>query len=246
MSQVANFSRHDALLDKLHEMRDFGGPAITRGLTDEVVLDFLRERDDLALAIDRAYEAFVGYKKTHADFLALEEGEQIRQAHTGLTNFYAKDAVNPYVAVGAAGPWIITLKGAVVYDVGGYGMLGFGHAPQAVLDAMNQTHGMANICARSIWCVAAISRSRSSARISLIPMASGSVANPTLIARSAFGLSAPLVDFPCDDEQRDTARMNDALETLVGVCPTQYMWGLRLFRTRPDGEPSLYRRRSGA
>ena len=61
MSQVANFSQHDALLNKLHEMRDFGGPAITRGLSDEVVLDFLRERDDLALAIDRGYDAFRGY-----------------------------------------------------------------------------------------------------------------------------------------------------------------------------------------
>ena len=150
MSQVANFSKHDALLNKLHEMRAFGGPAITRGLKDEVILDFLREREDLALAVDRAYVAFVGYKQTHPDFLELEESAQIHQAHTGLTNFYAKDAVNPYVAAGAAGPWIITLKGAVVYDVGGYGMLGFGHAPQTVLNAMNQTHVMANIMTASV------------------------------------------------------------------------------------------------
>lgn len=150
MSQLANFSRHDALLNKLHEMRACGGPAITRGLTDEVILDFLRERDDLAVAIDRAYEAFVGYRKSHADFLALDESEQIEKAHTGLTNFYAKDAVNPYVAVGGAGPWVVTLKGAVVYDVGGYGMLGLGHSPQSVLDAMNQTHVMANIMTASV------------------------------------------------------------------------------------------------
>jgi len=39
----------------------------------------------------------------------------------------------------------VTLKGAVVYDCGGYGMLGLGHAPQAVLDAMNKPHVMANI-----------------------------------------------------------------------------------------------------
>ena len=150
MSQVANFSRRDALLHKLHEMRDCGGPAITRGLTDEVILDFLHERDDLALAIDRAYAAFVGYSKTHPALLALEEREQILEAHSGLTNFYAKDAVNPYVAAGGAGPWIITLKGAVVYDVGGYGMLGLGHAPGQVLDAMNQPHVMANIMTASV------------------------------------------------------------------------------------------------
>ena len=150
MSQVANFSQHDALLNKLHEMRDFGGPAITRGLSDEVILDFLRERDDLALAIDRGYEAFRGYRKTHPDLVALEESEQIETAHSGLTNFYAKDAVNPYVAVAGAGPWVITLKGAVVYDVGGYGMLGLGHAPRHVLDAMNQPHVMANIMTASV------------------------------------------------------------------------------------------------
>jgi acetylornithine/succinyldiaminopimelate/putrescine aminotransferase len=33
----------------------------------------------------------------------------------------------------------------VLYDAGGYGMLGFGHNPAAVLEAMNQPHLMANI-----------------------------------------------------------------------------------------------------
>ena len=44
-------------------------------------------------------------------------------------NFYADDAVNPYVAIAARGPWVVTLKGAVLHDSGGYGMLGFGHTP---------------------------------------------------------------------------------------------------------------------
>lgn len=149
MSQLANTQALEPKLACLHEMRDFGGPAITRGLTDEVIQDFLAERDDLALAIDRAYARFQELKTTRPDYLALEETDQIREAHSGLTNFYAKDAVNPYVAVGGAGPWIITLKGAVVYDVGGYGMLGLGHAPQAILDAMNQPHMMANIMTAS-------------------------------------------------------------------------------------------------
>jgi acetylornithine/succinyldiaminopimelate/putrescine aminotransferase len=47
----------------------------------------------------------------------------------GFVNFYADDAVNPYVALAARGPWVITLKGAVLHDSGGYGMLGFGHTP---------------------------------------------------------------------------------------------------------------------
>ena len=134
----------------LHEMREFGGSAITRGIRDEVILDFLESHPDLGVAIDRAYERFVDLKESHADFLALDESEQIRGAHSGLTNFYAKDAVNPYVALAGSGPWIITLKGAVVYDCGGYGMLGLGHAPQAVLDAMNKPHVMANIMTASV------------------------------------------------------------------------------------------------
>lgn len=149
MSYVAKTPALEPKLARLHEMRDIGGPAITRGLTDDVIQDFLAERDDLALAIDRAYSRFQELKTTRPDYLALDETDQVRQAHAGLTNFYAEDAVNPYVAVGGAGPWIITLKGAVVYDVGGYGMLGFGHAPQSVLDAMNQPHVMANIMTAS-------------------------------------------------------------------------------------------------
>jgi len=150
MPQLADSQAFEPKLACLHEMRDFGGPAITRGLTDDTILDFLADREDLALAIDRAYARFQELSDTRPDFLALEETDQVRQAHAGLTNFYAKDAVNPYVAVGGAGPWIVTLKGAVVYDVGGYGMLGFGHAPQAVLDAMNQPHVMANIMTASV------------------------------------------------------------------------------------------------
>ncbi|MGB5334161.1 MAG: aminotransferase class III-fold pyridoxal phosphate-dependent enzyme [Woeseiaceae bacterium] len=147
---MANLRNPRSALAHLGEMRDCGGPAITRGLTDDVVLDFLKDRADLATAIDRGYAAFLSLKESHADFLALEESEQIRRSQEGLKNFYATDGVNPYVAVAAAGPWIVTLKGAVVYDCGGYGMLGFGHAPQFVLDAMNQPQVMANVMTPSI------------------------------------------------------------------------------------------------
>ncbi len=132
-------------LNRLGEMRDFGGAAMTRGLTDEIIGEFLQESTDLAIAIDRGYDAFLALKETHADLLLLDESEQVRRSQEGLTNFYATDGVSPYVAVAAAGPWIVTLKGAVVYDCGGYGMLGLGHAPAAVLDAMNQSHVMANV-----------------------------------------------------------------------------------------------------
>ena len=54
--------------------------------------------------------------------------------------------INPYVAlggfrsVGCILPWC-----GIVLECGGYGMLGFGHAPTQVLEAMNKPHVMANI-----------------------------------------------------------------------------------------------------
>jgi acetylornithine/succinyldiaminopimelate/putrescine aminotransferase len=126
-------------------MRAHGGPAQTVGLTDTVIREFLAADTRLALAIERAYARFLQLKDSHADFLALAEADQIAEAQDGLTNFYAADVVNPYVAAGAVGPWIVSLKGAVIYDCGGYGMLGLGHAPAAVLEAMDQPHVMANV-----------------------------------------------------------------------------------------------------
>ena len=129
VSKLTDVNSRQAAFDRLREMREHGGAAITRGLADEFVMDFLEERADLMTAIDRGYEAFLELKESHAEFLQLDESEQITRSQDSLTNFYRTDGVNPYVAVGAAGPWIVTLKGAVIYDCGGYGMLGFGHAP---------------------------------------------------------------------------------------------------------------------
>lgn len=150
MSQSASKLTSEILISKLNEMRRCGGPAITTGLLDDVIEDFLDDYEALATAIERAYDVFDRAKTTHADFLELSEEDQIARAQDGYTNFYAEDAVNPYVAAAAAGPWLVTLKGAVVYDCGGYGMLGLGHAPAVVLEAMNQPHVMANIMTASI------------------------------------------------------------------------------------------------
>jgi KDO2-lipid IV(A) lauroyltransferase len=37
-----------------------------------------------------------------------------------------------------------------------------------------------------------------------------------------------------------THAMNRAIEELVRQCPSQYQWGYRRFRTRPDGKPAIY------
>lgn len=150
MTQVADIRDPGSVLNYLNEMKNFGGPAITTGLTDDVISDFLGESPALGEAIERAYAAFTEFKVSHPEFLELGEQEQITGAQHGLTNFYPIDGVNPYVAVAASGPWIVTLKGAVIYDCGGYGMLGMGHAPTVVLEAMNKPHVMANVMTPSI------------------------------------------------------------------------------------------------
>ena len=60
-------------------------------------------------------------------------------------NFYSPATINPYVALAARGPWIVTSKGAVVHDNGGYGMLGFGHGPEEVISEMGENWVMANV-----------------------------------------------------------------------------------------------------
>src|SRR5690606_10847320 len=45
--------------------------------------------------------------------------------------------------------WIVSLKGAVLHDSGGYGMLGFGHGPDDIMKAMSGDQVMANIMTAS-------------------------------------------------------------------------------------------------
>jgi acetylornithine/succinyldiaminopimelate/putrescine aminotransferase len=132
-------------ITQLNELRSFGGAIRTRGLDDATVERFAREDRDLAVAIDAAHVLFTQLKNDMPDLLKLDEAEQLARVQADYVNFYAADAINPYVALAARGPWIVTLKGAVIYDVGGYGMLGLGHTPQAVLDALAKPQAMANI-----------------------------------------------------------------------------------------------------
>ena len=47
-------------------------------------------------------------------------------------------------------------------------------------------------------------------------------------------------DFPTDDLMADTALMNKRLEGYIDTMPSQYYWVHRRFKTRPEGEPSIY------
>ncbi|MEZ5520340.1 MAG: aminotransferase class III-fold pyridoxal phosphate-dependent enzyme [Dokdonella sp.] len=135
----------NALLVKLHEMRAAGGAARTAGLSDAALEDLVGKYPDLAEAVDAAYAAFLALRSSSPELLKLDEDAQIHAIQADYVNFYPEDGVNPYVALTARGPWIITLKGAVIHDSGGYGMLGFGHAPKPVLEVLSRAQVMANV-----------------------------------------------------------------------------------------------------
>ena len=69
----------------------------------------------------------------------------IKQIQKGYINFYDKNHISPYIPIAASGPWIITNENKVVYDVGGYGMLGLGHNPDNLLSILSKPQVMANI-----------------------------------------------------------------------------------------------------
>lgn len=134
-----------SIISKLDTLRQIGGKQLTTGLSDEIIERFAETDSRLAEAVDNALDVLDDWRKAYPDLMVLDEARQKEALQSGYVNFYADDCVNPYVALAACGPWIITSKGAVLHDSGGYGMLGLGHAPRALLEAMNQPHMMANI-----------------------------------------------------------------------------------------------------
>lgn len=58
-----------------------------------------------------------------------------------------------------------------------------------------------------------------------------------------YGLRLHALDnYPTDDVAADTQRMNAMIESAVCAHPEQYLWLHKRFKTRPPGEPSLYKK----
>lgn len=83
--------------------------------------------------------------------------------------------------------------------------------------------------------IPALSRLAQMARAQVVPMV-------TEMTWSGFVLRyyPAWQDFPGSDLVADTARMNAFIEERVRELPSQYYWLHRRFKTRPEGEPSLY------
>ena len=96
------------IIERLHEMRNYGGEALTSGLPDDVIGRFAGRDPRLGEAVDVAYSEFQWLCEDRPEFLALDEVSQIRDIQSDFVNFYADDAVNPYVGLAGRGPWLVT------------------------------------------------------------------------------------------------------------------------------------------
>src|SRR5690606_10843472 len=137
------------IIEILEKIRVASGRARTVGLPDDVLRRFAAADPSLLHAAQTALDAHRRLAAEFPDIVALDEPAQVAAIQADLVNFYAADAVHPYVALAARGPWIVTGCGAVLHDSGGYGMLGFGHDPEAITHAMARPHVMANVMTAS-------------------------------------------------------------------------------------------------
>ncbi len=133
-------------LAMLHQIRAESGSSQTIGLSDQVIESFLEMDSSLAVAIKEASVTHSGLIQEYGpEILLNDESELIAILQSDYVNFYAAACVNPYVAIAARGPWIVTSHGAVLHDNGGYGMLGMGHAPLEITKSMSENWVMANV-----------------------------------------------------------------------------------------------------
>ncbi len=135
----------EALAD-LAEIRLNSGSKRTIGLSDEVIEKFLKTDETLFRAIEEAVITHRRYREEFGDeFLMGNEETLVTELQSDYVNFYAPATVNPYVAIAARGPWVITSHGSVLHDNGSYGMLGGGHGPSEVIETMSKNWVMANV-----------------------------------------------------------------------------------------------------
>ena len=133
-------------MEALEEIRSNTGLARTTGLSDEIIAEFLLTDPSLSRALEEASSNFHSILEDMGpEVLSMDEEELANLLQSDFVNFYDAPTVNPYVAIAARGPWIVTSHGAVLHDNGGYGMLGMGHGPDDVIGSMQQNWVMANV-----------------------------------------------------------------------------------------------------
>lgn len=80
--------------------------------------------------------------------------------------------------------------------------------------------------------------------LSRLAKATGATVLPVITRMVGDGyvvsIGEPWQDFPTEDVEADTRRMNAFLETEIMKSPEQYFWLHKRFKTRPRGEKGLY------
>ncbi|MBV1862555.1 MAG: aminotransferase class III-fold pyridoxal phosphate-dependent enzyme [Nannocystaceae bacterium] len=133
-------SRHPIL----QTLRTSSGPATTAGVSDRWI-DALADDTSLGRALSLAASAWEALSEDERALVKAPESEAAATLQQGYANFYSPSSISPFVALAAAGPWVITAYGAVLYETGGYGMLGAGHNPQHVEPHLGSPQVMANV-----------------------------------------------------------------------------------------------------
>ena len=100
-----------SILEKLEKIRSNTGKAYTVGLSNDVIEAFAKKDETLSRAVDEAIEYHNMLQEQYPDLLKKEELELCEYVQEDFINFYSENTVNPYVAIAARGPWIVTWTG---------------------------------------------------------------------------------------------------------------------------------------
>ncbi len=140
----------DLLFDYLNRIRELHGYEPQATLPAEIIKSKVAFNQNLRIAIIKSAKVFDNIKTTFPELLKLPELEAIKLLRSNVLNFYPEDSGSPYIAIASQGPWIVTFHGGVIYTCGGYGILGFGHNPDFILEVLAKEQTMANIMTPNI------------------------------------------------------------------------------------------------
>ncbi len=108
------------VIAQLAEIRNNTGNKKTVGLKDDIIIRFSSKDQNLIRAISEASEVHKQHlEEFGSEYMMMDESDLITHLQSDYVNFYAPATVNPYVAIAARGPWIVTSHGAVLHDNGG-------------------------------------------------------------------------------------------------------------------------------
>lgn len=133
-------SRHPIL----QTLRASSGETTTTGVSDSWI-DAFADDSSLRRALSLAESSWEALSEHERAMVKAPESEAAAKLQQGYANYYSPTSISPFVALAAAGPWVITAYGAVLYETGGYGMLGGGHNPEHVTPHLGSPQVMANV-----------------------------------------------------------------------------------------------------